>query len=508
MSESAPGPGWRQRLARHAPVLALFALALGVHGWQWRHAEVISRDGIAFTRYAWQLGNEPWAEVLAHADRHPGYPAAVLAASHVVRAVAPGPPAAVFMTSAQLVSFLAGVLLVLPLYALGRELVGRRAAFVAVVLVLSLPAAGAVMVDAVTEPLFLLLAVTALWAGVRALRTYRPAAFAACGAFAGGAYLVRPEGLVIAAAVGAALAAGQVVRAHRRPWPAAMAGAACLVVAVAAVGSPLMAATGRLTLKPSAAKFWDAAGVQAEPDAACVGPLFAVWREDSPGHGGPAWAVGAVARVLAATTFNWMWVPAMVGLWLHRGRRGPGAWAVYLVALVMLALAWRVAATSGYLSKRHLLLVAFVGAYWAAVALVAVAARMRASRPVAAALLALLCLPGMVRSVQPLHADRTGYRDAGAWLAGHVGPTDQVLDPHGWAAFYCGRTFTRTDAGPPPRVHTWFVVCDPTAKPSERLPQVQQAADLSKQGEVVFRAPLQRGRAETLAVYAVPGGGP
>src|SRR5262245_2357717 len=376
MARFAPGSVW---FARHWPVFVLLVLAVALRGWQWRNAPVISRDGIAFTRYAWQLDHEPWTDVLNRANRHPGYPVAVLAASYPVRVFMPGPPAALFQTSAQLVSFLSGVLLVLPLYALGRELIGRRGAFVACLLVFSLPAASEVMVDAVSEPLFLLLAVTSLWSAVRALRTYRPSAFAMCGAFAGLAYLVRPEGLVVAAAAGVALVAAQFVRVHRRPWRVALTGAVCLVLAVIVTGGPLVAATGKLTVKPSGAKFWGESAC-AEPRATVASAaLFAVWQEDAPERGGMMWAMRAVGRELVEATFFWLWVPALAGLWLSRGR-GPGAWVPFIVAAVMLALAWRVASTSGYLSKRHLLLVAIPAAYWAAAALVEVASRVRLRR--------------------------------------------------------------------------------------------------------------------------------
>src|SRR5262245_56412760 len=117
---------------RRVAILVLLALALRV--WQVWHTEVTSRDSIGYIRIAWQLEHEDWRQVLPNAPQHPLYPLAVLAASVPVRHYHGGDLAAAMQLSAQLASCVASVLLVVPMFYLGRELFDRRTGFWAAVL--------------------------------------------------------------------------------------------------------------------------------------------------------------------------------------------------------------------------------------------------------------------------------------------------------------------------------------------------------------------------------------
>src|SRR5262249_49195146 len=158
------------------------------------HTEVAARDSIGFIRYAWQLQHRPWQEVLPHAEQHPGYPVVLLGVSLPVRQFLHLPDALAMQLSAQLASALAGVLLIFPMFSLGRELFDRTTGFGAALLFQCLPASGRVLSDGLSEATFLLLAATALYCGVRALRTRSVFGFGLCGLCSGLAYLTRPEG--------------------------------------------------------------------------------------------------------------------------------------------------------------------------------------------------------------------------------------------------------------------------------------------------------------------------
>lgn len=163
--------------------------------WQVVHTEVTSRDSIGFIRYAWQLQHQedPFA-VVRGAEQHPGYPLMVLAASWPVRLFHPGPDSVAMQLSAQIASSLASVLLVIPLFLLGRDLFNRSVAFWATLLIQTLPATGELLADGLSESTFLLFAVTGWWAGLRALRGSRPGWYFLCGVSGTLAYLTRPEG--------------------------------------------------------------------------------------------------------------------------------------------------------------------------------------------------------------------------------------------------------------------------------------------------------------------------
>ena len=66
----------------------------------------------------------------------------------------------------------------------------------------------------------------------------------------------------------------------------------------------------------------------------------------------------------------------------------------------------------------------------------------------AALLLAGLAVAALPKTLEPLHANRSGFRDAGAWIADHGHDWDAVVDPYSWAHYYSGSVF-REDQSPP-----------------------------------------------------------
>src|SRR5262249_17996251 len=133
---------------RDLGLLAILAVcAAAIHFWIVFHTEVASRDSIGYIRFAWQLEHQPWKQAIRHADQHPGYPRAILTPSLVVRTLTPAPFAVVMQLSAQLASALASVLLVVPMFYLGRELFDRRVGFWTSLLFQCLPATSRVLAD-------------------------------------------------------------------------------------------------------------------------------------------------------------------------------------------------------------------------------------------------------------------------------------------------------------------------------------------------------------------------
>src|SRR6478735_4508112 len=144
----APRREWFSDLWRIGFVMLL---ALCGRGWNIAHTEVISRDGIAFIRCALQLEEPPMsagenphqmtrAEVLKASFHPPGYSTSVLAVSWVVRPLVPDPCDAMRL-SAQIASLLASLLLVVPMYFLGKLVFDRQTAFIGTLLFQVLPVA-------------------------------------------------------------------------------------------------------------------------------------------------------------------------------------------------------------------------------------------------------------------------------------------------------------------------------------------------------------------------------
>ena len=211
----------------------------GLRAWQISQTTVASRDSIAFIHYAWLLDHRPWPEVLRAAPRHPGYPIAVWAMSKVLRGFSSSPEPQLMQTSAQWTSALVSILLVVPLYGLGRSWFARTAGVGAVVLFQWLPTGSLVLADGLSDGLFLLGAAAALWAVTIGLRKGSALLLGLGGLGSGLAYLVRPEGALILGAAGVVLLVQQFVPARRLPVVRWLTCGGCLALAGLVVATPL-----------------------------------------------------------------------------------------------------------------------------------------------------------------------------------------------------------------------------------------------------------------------------
>jgi hypothetical protein len=515
----APGAGGVSPLRGDVGLLLVLLLAAaGIRTWLITHTEVAARDSIGYIRYAWQLRERPWQEVLQTSEAHPGYPLAILAVSPAVRAVVRGPESIVMQRSAQLANALAGTLLVLPMFFLGRELFGRAVGFWAALLFQCLPASGRVLSDGLSEGLFLLWAAAALWTAVRALRTGSPFDFVQAGLFAGLSYLTRPEGALIAAVAGAVLLGSQLVAAWRRPWRRVLGCAAGLGLTAAAVASPFVLATGSLTTKPTAHRILESARLKGNREGGGAPLVWGVWwpSRDNDSPADLHWALAALGLELIKACHYAAWLPGLLALWWfrHRFRETPAVWVPALVGLLVMVVLGRMAVLVGYLSDRHTLLVILCGSYWMAAGALHLGARLAARlaflplRPFGAGLILLgMIAAALPKTLEPLHANRSGFRQVGFWLAEHTAPSDVVIDPYFWSHYYAGRVFTegKQPSDPPGHPPLRYVVLERGGSEHVRLRLLPEAERLKERGQLVYhwtgRRP--RHRAEVF-VYAVP----
>jgi hypothetical protein len=525
------------------PLVVLLAAAVGLRVWHLCHTEVAARDSIGFIRYAWQLHQQPWLDVVAHGEQHPGYPAAVLLTSLVVRPCVSGPESLTMQLSAQLASSVAGVLLVLPMFYLGRELFNRSVGFGASLLFQCLPASGRVLADGLSEATFLLFAVTALLFAVRALRGNAARWFVLSGLFGGLAYLTRPEGALIVAATGLVLLGMQAVTGWRRPVRPFLRCGASLVLAALFVGSPFVLITGHLTVKPTGKdilKKWAESGQL--PEAAMTSPgqpllasTLGAWWYDDDGEVGKyerlGWGLQALVHEAIKGTYYVGWLLALLGLWWCRNRLRiePGAWVVLLVGAALGLVLWRVAAVVGYVSDRHALLLILCSTFWTVAGLrelparFAVLAQWLAERVQVcrfllvtsnlrwlgwAPMVLLLMLVGLAlpRTLQPLHSNRAGFRDAGLWLAEHMDPNDEIRDPYCWTHYYAGKVFLEgtTPPVPPGYRAVEYLVFESSGNDHPNLKLHKEIEQRKEEGEVVYQwsGRRRKDRCEVI-VYAV-----
>lgn len=510
---------------------ALVAVAVAVHGWLIAHTAVTARDGLGFARYALAI-QSPHASVVPYEpdrtaldvvksqEHPPGYPVAIWAAAKFVRRLTPLPLPDSTLLAAQIVSAIAGVLLVVPTFLLGRMMFGRNVGFAAALLFQVLPVPARITSDALAEGMYLLASATALVIGVRAVRRPGVGGFLLCGLACGLGYLVRPEGLMVAVAVGMVAAWLGITR----KWPrdAALGRLTALGIGVALVAAPYMLLIGKLTNKPTSQDFLPNVREQMMKGGHSQAPgeggaaVFAVWWQ-IPSNAGPVGVVRPALVGIVQETGKGLHYGAaalaLIGVFALRRRIAvePGLGVMIALVGVNALILLGVGATgyyvrgkhTGYVSERHTVLIVMVGCVFAAAALQVVAASMSrrwAGRVAAVGLLAALVATALPSTLKPLHPHREGYKHAGrwlkdahdAWLAENEArpPGQQELppglyDPFEWSAWYSGRTLYTKQHEVNPNLA--YAVIDNAAKnrpgdAHERLPVLDQAVTIQKDG--------------------------
>jgi hypothetical protein len=489
--------------------LACLALvAVAVHGWLIAHTAVTARDSLGFARQALCFGMPSAApphedgrpknmiDLVRDAEHPPGFPLAVWVAHAGLRRALPDmavPDRALLAT--QVADACAAVLLVVPAYLVGRMLFGRNVGFAAALLFQVLPVPAKITSDGLTEGLYLLSAAVAVALGVRAVRVPRISGFLLCGLASGACYLVRPEGLMVAAGPGAvALWLGLT-----RRWPRdqALARLTALLVGVLLISAPYMVLIGKLSNKPTAGYLHPL-----HPPSGSIyrgGPtsqrtvvghaIFAAWWNPERDAGTPRelWAIKAVVKETSKSANYVVWPLALFAAVALRRRFAtePALWVPAVLIACNLALLTYLGARVGYVSERHTVLLTLFACPFAAAGLPLLATAIGQLLPTverlgvrvtAASLLVALVASSLPFALKSMHTNREGHKHAGRWLASHMTGNDAIVDPYCWAEWYAGRTLYRTSWNPPVSRNT-YVVWETGPSPHSRLP----AYDLAKE---------------------------
>jgi hypothetical protein len=512
MDESSTAPD--RRISSWLVMTLLITVAIGLHLWVIARTEVAARDSIGFIRYALRLESEPLTKVLKEGEQPPGYPAIVLLVSKPVRMWKGDSSADTMVLSCQLASALMAVLSIIPMVLLGQELGSRQLGWIAAAFFLCLPGWLRLTSDGLTEGAFLFWLASALWLGIRGLRTGGVVGFLLSGSAIGMAYLTRPEGLEIALAFGIVLLGRQLIASARQPWARVAPQLLALSCGLMLVGGPYVATIGRLSNK-NTTKYMigdsDVNPVGVLPQygrTACGRTPLAAWFSESDGRLARwTWAAQEVTREAAqGLSYFGLGLAALGLLVLPRRPGGAPALAMLAVLAAMHAvILCRMATLSGYLSERHTLPIAFAACFPAAATLLWVGQRLSSVRP--ALLSTGIAIGGLLIAspalTKPLHYNRAGHKAAGKWLATNITANDGILDPFNWSEFYAGRLEPRVTTDRPERL---YVVLERNDNQHSRLPHIPDAKAKAAIGDVVYHWPEKRSADDaTVVVYAVRG---
>jgi hypothetical protein len=488
-------------------VLLLLLVGVAVKGWLMAHTEIVSRDGIHYIAFAADLGHNSWSATFRNTQQHPLYPIHVLAMTKMVQAVTGKADVFTWQWGAQLANLIAGILLVVPMYYLGKALFNRWTGCGAAALFQCLPVAARVTADALSEGTFLLYGIASLLLAVWALRARSPRWFALSGLTGGLAYLTRPEGAVIVLTAMLMLTAMLFLKTWKRGWWKAGQCAAALITACLIVVGPYWWSIGGLSVKPSVHHMLDSHVGHLQPmekSHACVATRALFAARLKPGVDGivegrvDKWTgLKATLQELSKGFHYVLWAPALIGVFWFRRRvfADPGLALVTILGFAHVAVLWRLASTAGYVSERHTLLVVVCGLMPASALLWAIAKIRLQLRPAQIACVAGLALIGgvsLLKTCQPMHTHRVGHKEAGLWLANRIEPADRLVDPYGWVTFYAGRTLigVKTIRRPLEAPSSQFLVIEPADRDLSRLWLVKEAEKAANgRGQAVYAWP-------------------
>ena len=451
-------------------ILILSAAATTLLGWTIKHSEPSSSVGLRYIRQAEQIDSGAWREGLCLGIDHPFHPLGIVLAHRLVDGDGPGS----WQRAALLLSFACGVLLVIPIYLLGLELFGDRAAWLAGLLVVANPIVGSIVINVLSESTFLLWWTFGLWAAVRFLREGRFLWLPVATSLGAIAYLTRPEGMLLPLALAATLLILPLLRATRINWPRWWRALAFLAGGLVFLVGPYIAIKGGLATKPPIARVLGLAPQAGGRALERETPL-------APGQTTVETYYRAAIVVMqsfgAAVTVPLLPFAALGVVMAARQRTRARAWLLLAIVLAASFVALlRLHATAGYCKPRHAIVPGMLLTLAAAFAIAEIARfvsipgrwiglaheRLRPGPAVWAGLLALLVVVPRVRDCGPSNqGPYSVYHAAGQWLAQHTQAGQQILDLTDWSLYLsrrAGYNFADLYAAPADARTRWIVV--------------------------------------------------
>jgi 4-amino-4-deoxy-L-arabinose transferase-like glycosyltransferase len=447
---------------------ALVLFAWIVRELRWLQATVMMNDGPEFIRIAQRFAAGDWRTALGH-DYHPLYPLAVAAAHPIFGD---------WERAAVAVSVAAGALAVAALFALLRAAFDRRTACVGAFLLAVHPIA-IEFSDVQSDAFYLCLFVASAWLLFGAVQGASARAAFVAGAASGLAYLARPEGLGTVV-VGVGLAAYELARRH---WKVSVGArfVAALVLGAVLVMSPyvalLSARSGTLMLTGkksvagvlgvSAARAWLTTGsveyrppkaldplLAERPDLTPPPPGVTPFRDAPVAKGAARYprAAALIAGVIPKALRPELLVLLAFGLWAARGRGPRRAHFFAAYTALYLFVLFGLAASSGYVSRRHVLPpgtllfgYAALGAGVLASSLERIPAVAKRLTPAVSlgVVLALIGAAGLGKALSPKRGNSLPERLAAEWVreSGGLAPEEAVGAVKQRVGYYAGARF-------------------------------------------------------------------
>jgi len=423
-------------------ILLITALCIGIY--LISTTAVIARDGVGFIEYAKNLQIAP-AQTMIQQDQHPGYPAMILVIHKAIRLLSESESLFSWIYSAQSIALVFRLLSIIVLYFIGRNLVGSRFSFWAVLILILLPKPAWYGSDALSDWPHLFFLATGMLLLMRASTNRRWWLFGFAGLTAGAGYLIRPECAQVIV-YGCLWLGLQLFWAKRTlDRPKTVLALVLLLVGFLVATGPYMRLKGAVFPKKHVGEF--AVNTQ-------TSQFVPSQRQIVSNTAGiiPSDIAGAFKKLLEniGETLMWFYVPALlmgIHKWLKKRKRNETE-TFFILALIVLnvpVMIW-LYCKHGYMDVRHTLPLVVFMIFFIPTGLDILAGwlnekclkknNVRFGFVVLTTIGIAICIPKLLK---PLHYDKLIFRKAAQWLSENTLPGDLIATPDLRITFYSER---------------------------------------------------------------------
>jgi hypothetical protein len=171
-------------------IAVLLAIALGIGIYLIATTVLIAKDGVFYIERAQQLPKDPISVIKTHS---PGYPFLIFIAHKLCKLFSNSSSVYTWIYAAQSITLLCRLLALIPLYLIGKLLVGSKNCFLAILILVILPHPAKYCAEVLREWPYILLLATGLFFLLWGTKYGKWRVFGLAGLSSGLGYLIRPE---------------------------------------------------------------------------------------------------------------------------------------------------------------------------------------------------------------------------------------------------------------------------------------------------------------------------
>jgi hypothetical protein len=449
----------------HLAILLVVALGIGIY--LIATTVLIAKDGVFYIERAQKFSSDPIRIIKSHP---PGYPFLIFISHKFVGLLNNGSSAQIWVYSAQSITLLCRLLALIPLYFIGRILVGSRRSFWAVLILVILPHSAKFGCEVVREwpyILFLSVGFLGLLIGANQSKWW---IWGLVGLSAGLGYLIRPEStqLLVYGFIWLTLCMfWQKVYGESR-WKILI-GLALLLVGFAIPAVPYMKSTGRIIpprvqyiMESSSSNTWPN-----ETDIPKINPIRSNYNVAGILSLNVLKALGEIFKTIGENLIWFFMLPLVIGLYYSFRSNAKYEERFLMTAFIlvnMTTMVLRYCYIQLTVSERWSLPLITFTIFYIPVGLHVIGNWLESKFPMnkqetdisrkksGSWFLVLLligigvCIPKLFR---PIRIEKQGYRDAAEWLSKNTAATDIIAVPDKRISFYAEREGLAYDKNAP-----------------------------------------------------------